>query len=503
METNIHSYIAALAKYAVERGLIDELDYTWSVNALLDILGMTQYEGATRYEPCDSAEGLSLQALLDRLCDYAVRKGIIEDGITSRDLFDTRLMGVFTPLPSHVFHAFTKAYRNSPQAATQLFYRLSRDTNYIRTERVAKDLRWKYDGKYGELDITINLSKPEKDPKAIAAARNSVQSSYPKCQLCPENVGYSGRMDHPARQNLRTIPLTIAEENWHLQYSPYVYYNEHCILLKADHDPMQITHKTFDRLLDFVCQFPHYFIGSNADLPIVGGSILTHDHFQGGHYTFAMETAAVRKNFTLPDFADVRLEWLHWPLSVLRLTGTRQRVYALACRVLDTWRGYSDADAAVIAKDETGEHNTITPIARRAGEAYQLDLVLRNNITTAEHPAGLYHPHADKHHIKKENIGLIEVMGLAVLPSRLKDEFRQLEERYLQGLPLDTEGTAKHAHWFEGILSRRPVTAENITSVLEEEVGRVFESVLEDAGVYSPDEEGEAGISRFVSALEG
>ena len=497
MEYNVHSYITALTEYAIDRRLIEEEDRIWSVNSLLEMLGLTQYE------PCTPVEGLSLQDLLDRLCDYAVQEGIIEEGPTSRDLFDTRLMGIFTPRPSEVICQFRQVYRESPEAATELFYRLSEDTNYIRTQRVAKDLRWKYTGKYGDLDITVNLSKPEKDPKAIAAALSAKQSSYPKCQLCPENVGYSGRMDHPARQNLRTIPMTVAGEAWHLQYSPYVYYNEHCILLKESHDPMKITHATFARLLDFVGQFPHYFIGSNADLPIVGGSILTHDHFQGGHYTFAMETASVRKSFVLPSYADVRIEWLHWPLSVLRLTGEKERVYELACHVLDTWRGYSDTDAMVIAHDENGDHNTITPIARRAGEAYQLDLVLRNNITTPEHPAGLYHPHADKHHIKKENIGLIEVMGLAVLPSRLKGELKQLEERCLQNLPMDTEETAKHAEWFADILSRRTVNADNITSVLEEEVGKVFQAVLEDAGVYSPDEEGDAGISRFVAALDG
>jgi UDPglucose--hexose-1-phosphate uridylyltransferase len=379
---------------------------------------------------------------------------------------------------------------------------LSMDTNYIRTERVAMDLRWKYQGKYGELDITVNLSKPEKDPKAIAAAKNAGQSSYPKCQLCPENVGYHGRADHPARQNLRTIPLTVAGEAWHLQYSPYVYYNEHCILLKETHSPMSITHQTFARLLDFTEQFPHYFIGSNADLPIVGGSILTHDHFQGGRYTFAMEKASPRKTFVLKDYPDLRVEWLHWPLSVLRLTGEKERVHQLACLILDAWRSYSDPDAMVIAEDENGNHNTITPIARREGDAFQLDLVLRNNVTTQEHPMGLYHPHAEKHHIKKENIGLIEVMGLAVLPARLKAELKELEERHLAGFPMDTEGTEKHSSWWNEILSRREVTSENISSVLEEEVGRVFEAVLEDAGVYSPDERGEAGISRFVASLE-
>lgn len=496
MEQNIFRLLSSLLAYAGSKELAHPSDRTYYANCLLDMLELDQYED----QP--PVEGLSLQTLLDGICDYAVEHGIIEEGITSRDLFDTRLMGLFTPLPSAVQQQFRAAYDASPEQATAYFYRLSRDTNYIRTERVAKDLRWKYAGKYGELDITVNLSKPEKDPKAIAAARSAKQVAYPKCQLCPENVGYRGRMDHPARQNLRTIPLAIAEETWHLQYSPYVYYNEHCILLNEAHVPMRITHQTFDRLLGFVEQFPHYFVGSNADLPIVGGSILTHDHFQGGHYTFAMQCAGALKDYTLKGFGDVRVEWLNWPLSVLRLTGGKERIRELACRILDTWRTYSDESAMVFAETDGVPHNTITPIARREGEDFQLDLVLRNNLTTEEHPLGLYHPHAEKHHIKKENIGLIEVMGLAVLPSRLKAELHEIEERFLKGLPMNTEGTEKHAAWFEEICKTRSVTNENITSVLEEEVGRVFEAVLEDAGVYSPDAEGEAGISRFLEAVD-
>ncbi len=495
MGNNVYSYVNALLDHAEANHLAEKADRIYYTNRLLELLQLDSFEDAP------AAAGLSLQTVLDRLCDCAAEAGLIEDGVTDRDLFDTRIMGIFTPLPSAVASTFEALYASSPETATDFFYALSRNTNYIRTERVAKDLRWKYHGKYGELDITVNLSKPEKDPKAIAAAKNAKQSSYPKCQLCPENVGYHGRADHPARQNLRTIPLTVAGEAWHLQYSPYVYYNEHCILLKETHSPMQITHETFARLLDFVGQFPHYFIGSNADLPIVGGSILTHDHFQGGRYTFAMEKASSRKTFALQDYPDVRVEWLHWPLSVLRLTGEKERVYALACHILDAWRAYSDPASTVIAEDENGKHNTVTPIARREGEAYQLDLVLRNNIATPAHPMGLYHPHAEKHHIKKENIGLIEVMGLAVLPARLKAELKELEERHLQSLPLDTESTEKHAAWWAEILSRREVTPENVSSVLEEEVGKVFEAVLEDAGVYSPDSEGEAGISRFVSSL--
>ncbi len=496
MERNINRLIASLMQYAQTNGLANPADRVYYINGLLDILELDEWDE----QP--PIKGMSLQSILDELCNHAVEHEIIEEGIASRDLFDTRIMGLFTPLPSAVQQSFWDAYANAPGQARNYFYRLSRGVNYIRTERVARDLRWKYDGKYGELDITINLSKPEKDPKAIAAALTAKKVAYPKCQLCRENVGYRGRLDHPARQNLRTVPMQIADETWHLQYSPYVYYNEHCILFNGEHVPMRITHATFDRLLGFVEKFPHYFIGSNADLPIVGGSILTHDHFQGGNYTFAMQTAGVQKRFAVKGFEDVRTEWLNWPLTVIRLTGAKERVRALACKVLDTWRGYTDASCNVFAETDGTPHNTITPIARREGGRFQLDLVLRNNITTDEHPLGLYHPHADKHHIKKENIGLIEVMGLAVLPSRLKAELHEIEERFAAGLPLDTEGTAKHADWFARICEKRSVNAKNITAVLQEEVGRVFEAVLEDAGVYSPDENGMSGVARFLAAVE-
>lgn len=489
--------IAALIAYAEKKGLADPRDRVYYRNELIGMLGL---DGYTETE---AVTGLSLQTLLDDLSEYALRNGLIADaGVTAKDLFDTRLMGLFTPLPSVVedLFAYTEA-REGTEAATDLFYSICKDTNYIRAERVAKDLRWTYDGKYGVLDITVNLSKPEKDPKAIAAARSSAQTAYPKCQLCAENVGYHGRLDHPARENLRTIPMTLAGENWLFQYSPYVYYNEHCIVLNSEHVPMRITPKTFARQLDFVERFPHYFVGSNADLPIVGGSILTHDHFQGGRYTFAMERASALETFSVPGFEDLTVEWLNWPLSVLRATGSKARVAKFAERVLEAWRGYSDPDATVFAETDGVPHNTITPIARRKGDLYQLDLVLRNNLTTAEHPDGLYHPHREKHHIKKENIGLIEVMGLAVLPSRLKKELAAIEERFASGLPLDTEETAKHAEWFSQILARRTVNTENLHAVLLEEVGRVFESVLEDAGVFRPDETGKAGIEKFVGTL--
>lgn len=497
--SQLFARLEALLTYAEQQGLTDPRDRTWYRNAMLALFELDAYELPV---PRPLPEPFSLQGLLDELCDDAVALGVCDDGITARDLFDTRLMGILTPLPSVVQDRFSAAYAVSPAEATDWLYALSKACNYIRTERVAKDLRWVYHGKYGDLDITVNLSKPEKDPKAIAAARQAAHASYPACQLCPENVGYRGRLDHPARQNLRTVPLTLNRESWWLQYSPYVYYSEHCIVFNDQHVPMRITPETFERLLDFVGQFPSYFLGSNADLPIVGGSILTHDHFQGGRYVFAMERASVRKTFLLRAYPDVRVEWLHWPLSVLRLTGSRARVAQLAARVLQLWRGYTDADACVFAETDGVPHNTITPIARRQGEDYQLDLVLRNNLTTPEHPLGLYHPHAEKHHIKKENIGLIEVMGLAVLPARLKTELAEVEARFRAGLPLDTPQTAPHRAWVEEICARREVTADTISDILPEEVGRVFEAVLEDAGVYRPDEEGARGFGRFVSALD-
>ncbi len=491
-------WIDALIDYAQRKGLADERDRVYYRNRLLELLGEDTYVPPAETPPTDS-----LQALLDGLCDRAVQNGVIGDGTTERDLFDTKVMALFTPLPSAVQDKFAVDYKKSPQTATDGFYRLSRDCNYIRTERVAKDLRWTYDGKYGTLDITINLSKPEKDPKAIAAALKAAGGEkYPRCQLCGENVGYAGRLDHPARQNLRAVPVTLAGDWWWFQYSPYVYYPEHCIVFHEKHVPMRITHETFERLLDFVGLFPHYFIGSNADLPIVGGSILTHDHFQGGRYTFAMERAKTAETYTLRDFSDVKAERLYWPLTVLRLTGERAEVSSLASKVLDTWRTYTDEAARVYAETGTGKHNTITPIARRRGDAYQLDLVLRNNLTTPEHPGGLYHPHAEKHHIKKENIGLIEVMGLAVLPARLKGELEEVAGRFRADLPLDTPGTASHADWFESVCKARTVTPENVETVLAEEVGRVFEAVLEDAGVYRPDERGGAAFGRFLEALE-
>ncbi len=499
MHPSVCGWIDQLLSYAEAHGLTDPRDRTYHINQLLEALQEDEYA------PVLLNETLSLQTLLDRLCDDAAARGVIGDSVTERDLFDTKLMGLLTPPPSVVQDTFAKLYAVSPDHATTYFYNLSRDCNYIRTERVAKDLRWTYDGKYGRLDVTVNRSKPEKDPKAIAAALQNKNAAnvYPRCQLCPQNEGYRGRLDHPARQNLRLIPLTLGGGPWWLQYSPYVYYPEHCIVLNDRHIPMRITPETFSCLLEFTEQFPSYFIGSNADLPIVGGSILTHDHFQGGKYVFAMDRAKVRKQISLRCAPQVRVEWLNWPLTVLRLTGEKKQVHSAACQILSLWREYTDEAVLIYAETDGVPHNTVTPIARRDGEVFRLDLVLRNNLTTKKFPFGVYHPHEEKHHIKKENIGLIEVMGLAVLPARLQEELQEIAQRFRDGLPLHTEKTEKHEAWFRQVCARRTVTKENLETVLREEVGRVFEEVLEDAGVYRPDESGEAGLRRFLDRLNG
>ena len=420
--------------------------------------------------------------------------------MVARDLFDTKLMGALTPMPREVIAIFRELYEKSPEAATDWYYKFSCDTDYIRRYRIAKDMRWKYDSDYGTIDITINLSKPEKDPKAIAAAKLAPQSGYPKCLLCTENEGYAGRMNHPARQNHRVIPLTIAGGDWRLQYSPYVYYNEHCIVFNSQHIPMKIDKAAFQKLLDFVTVFPHYFVGSNADLPIVGGSILSHEHFQGGHYTFAMETAPVEQAISFKGFEDVQAGIVKWPMSVIRIRGKdAARLADLADKILTCWRGYSDPAAMIYAETDGEPHNTITPIARRRGEDYELDLVLRNNLTTEEHPLGLFHPHADKHHIKKENIGLIEVMGLAVLPSRLKGELTALAEAIVAGKDVAAdEVLSKHAAWVAELKTRHSFTAENAMDIVLQETGRVFAEVLEDAGVYKCTTEGREAFRRFI-----
>ena len=487
----VNGYVTALVRYGLEKGLIEPCDQTYITNQLLMTMGLDSYE----YE---EAPAMELEDILAGLLDDAVARGVCDDNITAKDLFDTKLMGVLTPLPREVRAKFAALYAAGPQKATDWYYTLSQDTDYIRRYRIKKDLRWKTKTDYGDLDITINLSKPEKDPKAIAAAKSAPQSGYPKCQLCPENEGYAGRMNHPARENHRIVPITVAGANWFLQYSPYVYYNEHCIVFNASHTPMVIDKSAFAKLLDFVTLFPHYFVGSNADLPIVGGSILSHEHFQGGHYAFPMELSPVEKELTFQGFEDVKAGIVKWPMSVIRLDGPdKDRLVELADKILTAWRGYTDEAAFIFAETDGVPHSTITPIARRRGSDYELDLVLRNNITTEEHPLGVYHPHAELHHIKKENIGLIEVMGLAVLPARLKGELAALEEAILAGAPLTGE-LEKHAPWVEELKTRYTFTAENTTAILREEVGQVFAKVLEHAGVYARTPEGQAAFQRFV-----
>ena len=488
---DINMYISALVQYGIDKKLIEPCDKAFIINQLLTPLQLESFQPA-------EARSMSLEQILKGLTDYAVNRGIISDDITSRDLFDTKLMGILTPPPREVRGKFAALYEKSPEEATEWYYRFSQDTDYIRRYRVQKDVRWKAATEYGNLDITINLSKPEKDPKAIAAAKSAPQSDYPKCLLCPENEGYAGRMNHPARQNHRIIPLELAGENWNLQYSPYVYYTEHCIVFNSQHTPMVINKATLQKLLDFVTKFPHYFIGSNADLPIVGGSILTHEHFQGGHFSFPMERAPIERKISFNGYEDIKAGIVKWPMSVIRLTGSdKDRLCDLATKILLRWRIYTDKTAFIYAKSGGEPHNTITPIARRRGNDYELDLVLRNNITTEEHPLGVYHPHEELHHIKKENIGLIEVMGLAVLPARLKQELAGIEEAILCGTPL-TEELAKHEAWVEELLQKQMFTPENTASILKMEVGKVFAQELEHAGVFKRSEDGAAAFARFI-----
>ncbi len=493
--------IDRLVSYGLKTGLIEEEDRFYTVNRLLELLGLEDYEPTGT-----EAEVSELEDILKNLLDYACEKGIVpENSVVFRDLFDTKLMSVMVSKPSEVTKKFFDIYEKSPVEATDYYYKLSCDSDYIRRYRIARDMKWKSATEYGELDITINLSKPEKDPKAIAAAKNAKQTGYPKCLLCAENVGYSGRINHPARQNHRIIPPTINGEPWAMQYSPYVYYNEHCILLNTKHVPMKIDKAAFCKLFDFVKLFPHYFIGSNADLPIVGGSILAHEHFQGGHYTFAMAKAPVERTYTVKGFEDVEVGRVKWPMSVIRLSGTvSDRLVELADRILTKWRAYSDEAVGIFAETDGEPHNTITPIARMNGDKYELDLVLRNNLTTEEHPLGVFHPHAKLHHIKKENIGLIEVMGLAVLPARLKSEMELLAETLIsKGVDAvrSVPELEKHADWAEEFVSRRDITAENVNDVIKDEVGKVFAQVLEDAGVYKRNDEGAAAFDRFVASI--
>ena len=497
----VNEAIKKLVCYGLENNLISEEDVIFTTNRLLEVLKIEEYE-----EPEKEYHNVELEPVLKELLDYAYETGVLEEnGVVYRDLLDTKLMAQLMPRPSEVIAKFWNVYESEgPKAATDLYYKLSQDSDYIRRYRIAKDVKWKAETEYGEMDITINLSKPEKDPKAIAAAKNAKQSGYPKCLLCMENEGYAGRINHPARQNHRIIPVTIQDSKWGFQYSPYVYYNEHCIVFNSKHIPMKIEHGTFCKLFDFVKQFPHYIVGSNADLPIVGGSILSHDHFQGGSYEFAMAKAPVEREFAVKGFENIKAGIVKWPMSVIRLSGEdTERIIALADVILNAWRGYTDEAAFIFAETGGEPHNTITPIARKRGEKYELDLVLRNNITTEEHPLGVYHPHAELHHIKKENIGLIEVMGLAVLPARLKGEMETLADAIVTGKDIRAdESIEKHADWVEEFLPKYDgITRENVTEILHKEIGLVFSKVLEHAGVYKRTEEGQKAFDRFIQSL--
>lgn len=497
----INEDIKKLVLYGIDNGLIKEADVVYVTNRLLELMKLDDYEDVI----CDKED--DLEVILKNMLDYAAANGLIEeDSVVYRDLFDTKIMGCIMPAPSAVISEFWKKYEKSPEAATEYFYKLSMDSDYIRRYRIVKDMRWTIQSEYGDVDMSINLSKPEKDPKAIAAARFLKSSSYPKCLLCRESEGYAGRLNYPARQNHRIIPLDINREDWGFQYSPYVYYNEHCIILNSKHVPMKIGRTTFENLFSFIKQFPKYFVGSNADLPIVGGSILTHDHYQGGCYKFAMEKAPVESTFIVKGFEDVSAGIVKWPLSVIRLRSSDcDRVIELAMHILESWRGYTDESAFIYAETEGEPHNTITPIARKQGDEFEIDLALRNNITTEEHPMGVYHPHEERHHIKKENIGLIEVMGLAILPARLIEELELLAGYILNGNTEEIKNDSsveKHYNWVnEWISDYNDISEENIMDILKKETGNVFVKVLEDSGVFKCTPEGREAFGRFTQTL--
>lgn len=493
---NINVAVKSLVNYAIKNEMIEKWDEIWAINTVCQALNMDAFED------CE-AENAELEDILASILDYAVENGLCEDSVVYRDLFDTKIMGLLTPKPSEVISKFHFLYCRDKKAATDYYYKLCQDSDYIRRYRIKNDLKWITKTEYGDIDITINLSKPEKDPKAIAAALKMKTTSYPKCALCKENEGYMGRVNHPARQNHRIIPMTLGGDNFYLQYSPYVYYNEHCIVFNAEHTPMKIDRAAFVKLLDFVEKFPHYFVGSNADLPIVGGSILTHEHFQGGNYEFAMAKAPIETKVTFSGFEDVQAGIVKWPMSVIRIIGTdKARLVEIADKVLTTWRGYTDKDSFIYAETEGTPHNTITPIARMRNGKFELDLVLRNNITTEDCPLGYYHPHPEYHHIKKENIGLIEVMGLAVLPSRLKNEMAVLGKAMVNGEDISANETiASHKEWAEMIMQKYDINEDNIDDILKKEIGIVFTSILGQCGVYSRDEEGKAGFLRFIESV--
>lgn len=504
-------YIAALAEYAVNNNLISDEERIYSINLLLDVLQLEEYECP---EDMNEVRKISqdLESILGYLLDDAAERGLIENSIVFRDILDTKMMNCFVKRPAEVNRIFNEKFALSPKEATDYFYQISKASDYIRTYRIAKDIKWVTHTEYGDIDITINLSKPEKDPKAIAAAKLAKQSSYPKCQLCIENEGYSGRINHPARANHRIIPITICGNDWGFQYSPYVYFNEHCIVLNRKHEPMTICREAFEKLFDFIRQFPHYIIASNADLPIVGGSILSHEHFQGGCYEFPMARAEIAQSVKIKDFEDVEAGILNWPLSVIRIKSKDSgRLVELADHILTSWRKYTDEEAFIYAFTDGEPHNTISPVARKRGEYYEMDLALRNNITTEERPLGVYHPRQEYFHIKKENIGIIEVMGLAILPSRLKKELELIKTMVLEESDIikavenirNNDETQKHADWMRDVLRRRgsEINKDSIDDILKSEVGEVFKGVLEDAGVFKNTPDGRKFFIRFVDSL--
>ena len=494
---NIFEAIKSLVNYAINNQMIEKEDEIWATNQICEALSIDTYE------ECEANEN-DLEKILAVILDYAVSNGLCEDSVVYRDLFDTKIMGLITPRPSNVINKFNSLYEKSPKCATDFYYKLSQDSNYIRRYRIKNDLKWITKTEYGDIDITINLSKPEKDPKAIAAALKMKSASYPKCLLCKENEGYAGRVNHPARQNHRIIPMMLGGDDFYLQYSPYVYYNEHCIVFNSEHTPMKIDRSAFEKLLDFIELFPHYFIGSNADLPIVGGSILTHEHFQGGNYEFAMAKAPIETQVKFSGFEDVEAGIVKWPMSVIRISSkSKERLVDLADKILTAWRGYTDENSFIYAETDGEKHNTITPIARMRDGKFEFDLVLRNNITTDECPLGFYHPHPEYHHIKKENICLIEVMGLAVLPSRLKNEMALLKDAMLQGKDISKiDAIASHKDWADMIINKYDITADNCEEILQKEIGIVFTSILEQCGVYSRDEKGKKDFIKFIESVK-
>lgn len=497
----MNTYIDKLVSYAIKKNLIEMEDATYCTNRVLALLQCDDYSPTEE----TFTENDTIAEILDSLLKYASSKNLVDyESIVSKDIFDTEIMGIFTDRPSNITKKFYSLYEQSPELATQYFYKLSNDNNYIRKDRIDKNIKWTTPSEYGNIEITINMSKPEKDPKAIALAGKQKSVAYPKCQLCMQNVGYKGRVNHPARANHRVIPVEICGQPWGFQYSPYVYYNEHCILLNQAHTPMKIDRSAFEKLLDFVEKFPHYIIGSNADLPIVGGSILSHEHFQGGNHEFAMMSAPSEKDYSIKGFEDVTVSRVKWPMSVVRLTSSnKDSLLNLADKILNSWRNYSDEDVFIFAETDGVPHNTITPIACFKDDKYILNLVLRNNITTELYPLGVYHPHQELHHIKKENIGLIEVMGLAVLPARLYHELKLLSKVMANNEDVSQyEELQKHADWSKEVLSKHPeLNSTNAYDILLQETGLVFTKVLEHAGVFKRDLQGLSAFDKFIQSI--